>query len=143
MLGESSHLQKPVRILAMTIDTNSDAIAEQKAHAATVTISPWVNQPLADPRGILSSRHLARLTRGPPRVLRGLALIGKFSRRKLFRGRAIGWCRAEVLDWMSRDLSVEVERHERLSAARRDARLHPLQECLLLGISNSTRTVPR
>ena len=116
----------------MHIDSTSGATVEQKTGAMTVTISRWVNEPLPNIHGILCSRDLARLTRRPRWMLCGLALMGKFPRKKRFRGRLVGWCRTEVLDWMSRDLVVEIENLERLNGTRRCARRHPRQECLPL-----------
>lgn len=119
----------------MNIDSTAGAAAGQKTRAATVTISPWVNEPLLDIQEILCSRDLARLTRRPRWVLCALALIGKFPRKKRCRGRLVGWCRAEVLEWMTRDLSVETDNHERLNGPRRCARRHERQECLPLECS--------
>ena len=116
----------------MTIEVSTGLIAGQKTRAATVTISPWVNEPLPNIQGILCSRDLARLTRRPRWVLCGLALMGKFPRKKRFRGRVVGWCRAEVLEWMTRELAVEIETQERLNAPRRCARRHARQQCLPL-----------
>jgi hypothetical protein len=116
----------------MIIDSTSGAVVGQNTRAATVTISPWVNEPLPDLQGILSSRDLARLTRRPRWVLHWLTLIRKFPRKKRYRGRVLGWCRAEVLEWMTRDLSIETESRERLNGSRRCARHHPRQGCLPL-----------
>jgi hypothetical protein len=121
-----------MRILAMTIEATTCLIAGQKTRAATVTISPWVNEALPNIQGILCSRDLARLTRRPRWVLCGLALMGKFPRKKRYRGRVVGWCRAEVLEWMTRELSVETANDERLNAPRRCARRHARQQCLPL-----------
>lgn len=115
----------------MTIEATADARAAQKAHVA-VTISPWVNEPLPDIRGILCSRDLARLTRRPRWELFGLTLIGKFPRKKRYRGRPIGWCRTEVLEWMTRELTVTADEYERLNAPRRCAQRQPRQTCLPL-----------
>ena len=116
----------------MTIEATAGMSAGQKP---SVTISPWVNEPLPNIQGILCSRDLARLTRRPRWELFGLALIGKFPRKKRYRGRPIGWCRAEVLEWMTRELAVETEARERLNAHSRLARRTPQQECLPLGSS--------
>jgi len=116
----------------MNIDSNAGMIAGEEQHAATVTISPWVNEPLPDLHGILCSRDLARLTRRPRWVLCGLSLIGKFPRRKRFRGRLIGWCRAEVVEWMTRELTVAPESQQRLNTPRGCARRHARQQCLPL-----------
>jgi hypothetical protein len=116
----------------MITDPNSGVASVQATRAIPVTISPWVNEPLLDIQGFLCSRDLARLTRRPRWVLLGLALIGKFPRRRCYRGRLVGWCRAEVLEWMTRDLAVEAENGERLTAPRRCARRDPRQACLPL-----------
>ncbi len=114
----------------MNIESTSGMVAGQKTRA--VAISPWVNEPLPDIQGILCSRDLARLTRRPRWVLCGLALMGKFPRRKRYHGRVVGWCRAEVLEWMTRELAVAGETPERLNAPRRSARRHARQQCLPL-----------
>lgn len=116
----------------MNIELTSGKVAGQNTRAPAVTISPWVNEPLPNIQGILCSRDLARLTRRPRWVLCGLALMGKFPRRKRYRGRLVGWCRAEVLEWMTRDLAIATENDERLNAPRHCARRHPRQACLPL-----------
>lgn len=120
----------------MNINSCASMIAGQETHAVTLTISPWVNEPLPNVHEILCSRDLARLTRRPRWVLYGLALIGKFPRRKRYRGRIVGWCRTEVLEWMTRDLVVETEIHERLNAPRRCVRQQARQACLPLECSS-------
>src|ERR1700722_8670578 len=116
----------------MNIESPATSASGRTTRAATATLSPWVNEPLPDIQAILSSRDLARLTRRPRWVLCGLALMGKFPKRKLYRGRLVGWCRAEVLEWMARDLSVEIESHERFNEPRRCTQRHPRQTCLPL-----------
>jgi hypothetical protein len=116
----------------MTIEATVGAAAGQNTRAPAVRISPWVNEPLPDVRGILCSRDLARLTRRPRWELCGLALIGKFPRKKRYRGRPIGWCKSEVLEWMTRKLTVTAVDHERLNAPRRCERRQPRQTCLPL-----------
>jgi hypothetical protein len=116
----------------MNIESTAGVSAGQKTRAVAVTISPWVNEPLPNIHEILSSRDLARLTRRPRWVLCGLALIGRFPRRKRYRGRLIGWCRAEILEWMTRDLSIETESRERINGPRRCSRQHPRQRRLPL-----------
>jgi hypothetical protein len=94
----------------------------------TVLLSRWVNErcpPLAE---ILSAHDVARLTRRPCWLLLGLSLIGQFPKKMKVRGRPVGWCRSEVLAWMSRDLVLEPER----KAPRRCGRRHPYQQCLPL-----------
>jgi hypothetical protein len=130
----------------MKIESPADPVAGRTTHAATVTLSPWVNEALPDIQGILCSRDLARLTRRPRWVLCGLALMGKFPKRKRYRGRLVGWCRAEVLEWMARDLSVETESHERSNGQRRCTQRHARQTCLPLECQkpcNPARTASR
>jgi predicted DNA-binding transcriptional regulator AlpA len=116
----------------MTIEAMAGMPAGQNTRAPAVRISPWVNEPLPDVWGILCSRDLARLTRRPRWELFGLALIGKFPRKKRYRGRPIGWCKSEVLEWMTRKLTVTADDHERLNAPRRCERRQPRQTCLPL-----------
>jgi predicted DNA-binding transcriptional regulator AlpA len=114
----------------MTIE-NAGISTAQKTHVA-VTISPWVNEPLPDIHGLLCARDLARLTRRPRWELFRLALIGKFPRKKRYRGRPIGWCKAEVLEWMTRDLAVAPETQQRLNTPRVSKPRHARQQCLPL-----------
>ena len=116
----------------MTIDSTAGVTAGEKSASATVTISPWVNEPLPNIHEILCSHDLARLTRRSRWELMGLELIGRFPRKKRFRGRPLGWCRTEVLEWMTGNLSVVTENTERLNGTRRCARRHPRQACLPL-----------
>ena len=116
----------------MSIEVTAGMTAGQATRAPAVRISPWVNEPLPDIRGILCSRDLARLTRRPRWELFGLALIGKFPRKKRYRGRPIGWCRAEVLEWMTRDLVLAPGTEELLDASRRCTRRPARQQCLPL-----------
>ena len=118
----------------MTIEAGAGMGAGRKKHLA-VTISPWVNEPLPNIQGLLCSRDLARLTRRPRWELFGLALVGKFPRKKRYRGRFVGWCRTEVLEWMTREMAVESETPERLNAPRCCARRHGRQQCLPLECS--------
>jgi len=120
----------------MNFESTAGVVAGQKGRAAPVTISPWVNEPFPDVRGLLSSRDIARLTRRPRWVLCGLALIGKFPRKKSYRGHLVGWCRAEVLEWMTRELAVDANPHERLNAPRRCEHRQARQACLPLECSS-------
>jgi hypothetical protein len=116
----------------MKIESIAGVATGQNTRAEAVTISPWVNEPLPNIQKLLCSRDLARLTRRPRWVLCGLALMGKFPRKKRYRGRLVGWCRAEVLEWMTRNLSIETESRERLNGPRRCSRRHSQQACLPL-----------
>ena len=117
----------------MTIEATATVSRREKTHVA-VTISPWVNEPLPDIQGILCSRDLARLTRRPRWEIFGLALIGKFPRKKRYRGRPIGWCKSEVLEWMTHELTVASESQQRLNTPRRCARQHARQTVFAAGV---------
>lgn len=69
-----------------------------------VTISRWVNEQSLPWNQILSAHDVARLTRRRRWVCVGLTWIGRFPRKRKFQGRAIGWLKSDVLEWMTRDL---------------------------------------
>jgi predicted DNA-binding transcriptional regulator AlpA len=71
-----------------------------------VTISRWVNEQSLPWNQILSAHDVARLTRRKRWVCVGLTWLGRFPRKRRFRGRAVGWLESEVLAWMSRDSRV-------------------------------------
>lgn len=112
----------------MRVDSSTpDTPAVPTRLETKVTISPWVNERYPPVNDLLCSRDVARLMRRSRWVLTGLSLIGRFPKRLKFRGRAIGWCRSEILDWMSRGLAVEPAEQERKSAPSICARRHPRQ----------------
>jgi hypothetical protein len=91
---------------------SSFARALNAAAKTEMRLSPWVNERLPPLQDLLCSHDVERLTRRPRWMLEGLGLIGGFPKRKIFRGRKLGWCRAEVFDWMSTrgfDNSVSAE----------------------------------
>jgi predicted DNA-binding transcriptional regulator AlpA len=67
-----------------------------------VSISRWVNEPYPAWDRILTAHDVARLIRRPPWMLCSMAAIGQFPKRQRFRGKNIGWLRADILDWMAR-----------------------------------------
>lgn len=114
----------------MRVDSSTaDAPVTPAACATPVTISRWVNEHYPALNELLSSHDVARLTRRPRWVLTGLSLIGRFPRKLKFRGRAIGWSRSEVLDWMSRDLALA---RDAATSPRFCSRRHPRQARLPL-----------
>jgi hypothetical protein len=74
---------------------------------AQVTLSRWVNEPLPPFQELPSAHDVARLTRRPKLVISGLMLLRRFPQKRRYRGRQVGWLRADVLDWMSRDLALD------------------------------------
>jgi predicted DNA-binding transcriptional regulator AlpA len=71
-----------------------------------ITISKWVNEQSLPWNQILSAHDVARLTRRKRWVCVGLTWLGRFPRKKRFQGRAVGWLKSEVLEWMTRDLRL-------------------------------------
>src|SRR5258708_32943712 len=67
-----------------------------------VSISPWVNEAYPAWDRILTAHDVARLIRRPPWMLSTLAVVGQFPRKQQFRGKKIGWLRADILEWMAR-----------------------------------------
>lgn len=98
----------------------------------SVVLSRWINERCPPLIEILSAHDVARLTRRPCWLLFGLSLIGRFPRKMRYRGRPVGWCRTEVLEWMTRDLKIVPEIPERHFVRRHRVRQHPRQVCLPL-----------
>ncbi|MEO8064749.1 MAG: AlpA family phage regulatory protein [Pseudomonadota bacterium] len=69
-------------------------------------------------------------------MLSGLCLLGRFPKKLKFQGRAIGWRRSEVLDWIARDLAVMGNAPATFGSC---ARQHPGQACLPLECVASTQ----
>src|ERR1700689_5035695 len=68
----------------------------------TGSISRWVNEPYPDWDRILTAHDVARLIRRPPWMLCSMAAVGQFPRSQRFRGKNIGWVKADILEWMAR-----------------------------------------
>jgi predicted DNA-binding transcriptional regulator AlpA len=94
-----------------------------------IRLSRWINEPYPPLTELLSAHDVARLTRRPRWLLVGLELIGRFPRKARFRGRALGWWRSDVLEWMARDLALA--RHQ-TTLSRPCLRRQPRQPCLPL-----------
>lgn len=75
-------------------------LRDRIASPTNVSISPWVNEPFPAWNEILTSHDLARLTRRHCWILGALSFIGRFPKKRNFRGQPIGWLRAEVDDWL-------------------------------------------
>src|SRR5271168_5228149 len=67
-----------------------------------VSISRWVNEPYPAWDQILTAHDVARLIRRPPWMLCSMAAVGQFPKRQRFRGKNIGWLKADILQWMAR-----------------------------------------
>lgn len=110
------------------MSTEASSLVGNK-QACPVTLSRWVNEPALPITELLCAHDVARLTRRPVWLLASLALIGRFPKKVKHRGSRLGWCRADVLDWLARDLSVVVDKPE---PPRRCSRRDSRQACLPL-----------
>jgi hypothetical protein len=119
------------------IQPTSTTPVELSKQPVSVAISPWINERPPPLHELLSAHDVARLTRRPSWMLVGLCLIGRFPKRLMFQGRAIGWRRSEILDWMARDLSVEGRSTVPRVCTRRRAR----QACLPLDCATPCASV--
>lgn len=99
-----------------------------------VHLPRWVNEPLPDLRAILSASEISRLTRRPRWLLLGLAAIGRFPKRRTHCGKPVGWHRADVLDWLTHDVTMEAESP---ADTRRPHHMRPSQACLPLKVRPS------
>jgi len=106
--------------------------------ARRIVLSPWINEAYPALTELLSAQDVARLTRRPRWLLVGMTLIGRFPPRARFRGKAVGWWRSEVLEWMARDRVLE--RHC-MTSARACSRKPPRQTRLPLESGGHRRAV--
>jgi predicted DNA-binding transcriptional regulator AlpA len=122
------------------VSTLSDKAAPKVDPAPRIVLSRWVNEPYPPLTELLSAHDVARLTRRPRWLIAGLVLIGRFPRKARFRGRAFGWWRADVLDWMAKDLALE---HRHMTSSRPSLRRQPRQTCLPLESGGRHRALRR
>lgn len=87
----------------------------------------WVNEPLPDLRALLSASEISRLTRRPRWLLLGLAVLGRFPKQRTYCGKPVGWHRADVLDWLTQNMTMEADQSPRSGRCRHAS---PRQACL-------------
>ena len=102
-----------------------------------VRLPRWVNEPLPDLRAILSASEISRLTRRPRWLLLGLAVLGRFPKQRTHCGKPVGWHRADVLDWLTQNMTIETDRRP---VSRNCPHARPSQVCLPLEIPQIRRT---
>lgn len=105
--------------------------------AQELRLPRWVNEPLPDLRAILSASEISRLTRRPRWLLLGLAALGQFPKRRTHCGKPVGWHRADVLDWLTRNMTTEPDDRSEARACRQG---RPSQACLPLEVTPTCRT---
>ena len=87
------------------MDTNSVQVGIEASNVPVrppISISRWVNEPNPVWDQILTAHDVARLVRRPRWVLSSMAVVGRFPRMHYFRGKRIGWLKADILEWMTR-----------------------------------------
>lgn len=118
-------------------DNHSVAITIARA-SQDVHLPRWVNEPIPDLRAILSAGEISRLTRRPRWLLLGLAVFGRFPKQRTHCGKPVGWHRADVLDWLTQNMTIEADHRAEVRHCR-PAR--PRQACLPLEIAATRRPV--
>lgn len=123
-----------------------DTRSNTEGHSAEITVARasqdvylprWVNEPLPDLRAILSAGEISRLTRRPRWLLLGLAVLGRFPKQRTHCGKPVGWHRADVLDWLTQNMTMEVDQRSSLRHCRQ---ARPGQACLPFDTSRSRGT---
>src|ERR1700692_2269039 len=103
-----------------------------------VSISRWVNEPYPAWDRILPAHDVARLVRRPPWMLCSMAAVGKFPRRQRFRGKNIGWLKADILEWMARTSRHRVATTpDKTNCSRRHRAIPPNQKTLPLKFASA------
>jgi len=87
----------------------------------------WVNEPLPDLRALLTANEISRLTRRPRWLLLGLAVLGRFPKQRTHCGKPVGWHRADVLEWLTANMTIEADHNPGLGRCRH---AKPRQACL-------------
>ena len=101
------------------MDTRSSSESSSLTPTTTRTsqdirLPRWVNEPLPDLRTLLSASEISRLTRRPRWLLLGLTVLGRFPKQRTHCGKPVGWHRADVLDWLTQNMTVEADQaHDR------------------------------
>lgn len=126
------------------MDTRSTS--ESPSVAPTIIRAPqnlrlprWVNEPLPDLRAILSASEISRLTRRPRWLLLGLAVLGQFPKQRTHCGKPVGWHRADVLDWLTQNMTIDADSNPG-SRSGRCRHASPHQACLPFGTARSIGT---
>src|SRR5271154_674821 len=86
----------------MSTNSVQDGIETGVCIPQRVSISRWVNEPYPAWDRILTAHDVAHLIRRPPWMIRSLAAVGQFPKKQRFRGKKIGWLKADILEWMAR-----------------------------------------
>jgi predicted DNA-binding transcriptional regulator AlpA len=123
------------------------ALIDSTSRDSDVATCPFVNEPMAPWHDILTSREVARLIRRPKWFLYSLTFIGRFPRRRRFRGRTSGWLRSEIHAWISPhplefgklSIGSVTEGSIQRSTGAGKSQFSPLQRCLPFDCARTCR----
>jgi predicted DNA-binding transcriptional regulator AlpA len=120
----------------MSPKESSPVMPASPAASGRISLSPYVNEQFPNWGELLSARDVARLTRRPRWIVLTLSALSRFPRKHRFHGRGIGWLRSDVLEWMSRDVTIDPAPVFK-RPARRCAKASQRQSCLPFECSSS------
>jgi hypothetical protein len=127
----SHRCHQMTRVPFMSVDSPStETRPASVTRVVHVRIARWINERCPPLDDILSAHNVARLTRRPPWLLTALCVVGRFPRRLRFRGRRIGWCRLEVLEWMAHQRTIDEAAQGSGRLHHRCSRRHPRHVCV-------------
>jgi predicted DNA-binding transcriptional regulator AlpA len=125
----------------MSTNSVQDGIETGVCVPQRVSISRWVNEPYPAWDRILTAHDVARLIRRPPWMLCSMAALGQFPEKQRFRGKNIGWLKADIFEWMARTSRYRVATPSDNASRLRRCRLgSPAQQTLSLKFA-STRAL--
>src|SRR5689334_20989070 len=76
----------------------------ETTQSSPVALSRWVNEPCPPWNDLLSARDVARLTRRHKWVVIGMSWCGLFPKPLCYRGKRVGWLKADVVDTLTANL---------------------------------------
>jgi predicted DNA-binding transcriptional regulator AlpA len=118
--------------------TESSAVAPTIIRTSQdLRLPRWVNEPLPDLRALLSASEISRLTRRPRWLLLGLAVLGRFPKQRTHCGKPVGWHRADVLDWLTQNMTTDADSNPGSDRCRH---ARPSQACLPFETARSIGT---
>lgn len=94
-------------------DSVQRTLATTAAPARKVRLSRRVNEHFPPLEQTLSAHDVARLTRRHRWVLYALTALGRFPKPQRFRGKAIGWHRRDLANWLELQRELDARQHRR------------------------------
>jgi predicted DNA-binding transcriptional regulator AlpA len=128
------------------------SLTDRAPGSSYVAICPFVNEPLTPWHDLLPSRDVARLILRPKWLFYSLTLIGRFPRRRRFRGRSVRWLRWDIQAWVSTKRQIRgydragcrcKQSYRNAETIPAEPRSDPHQRCLPLDCTRSRRRTDR